>query len=74
MFSRIRIYKSNDLFQYLNNGCQHAISSHRPYVFLFLISSIVPVLKMSTKFNQYYNEIVFALEQLLMMEIESNKK
>jgi hypothetical protein len=73
MFSRIRIYKSNDLFQYLNNGCQHTINSHRPYVFLFLISSIIPVLKMSTKFNQYY-EIVFALEQLLMMEIESNKK
>ncbi len=73
MFSRIRIYKSNDLFQYLNNGCQHVINSHRSYVFLFLISSIIPVLKMAKNFNQYY-EIVFAFEQLLMMEIESNKK
>jgi len=57
----------------MNNSCQHIIHSHRPYVFLFLISSIIPVLKMTKYINQYY-EIVLALEQLLIMEIESNQK
>jgi hypothetical protein len=76
MFSRIRIYQSNDLFNIfknVNNSCQHSMNCHRPYVFLLLISSIIPVLKMSKYMNQYH-EIVLAFEQLLMMEIESNKK
>jgi len=69
MFSRIRIYQSNDLFNVLKNmqnSCQHAINSHRPYVFLFLISSIIPVLKMNNYINQYH-QIVRAFEQLLAM-------
>ena len=76
MFSRIRICQSNDLFNLfknMNNSCQHSMNCHRPYVFLFLISSIILVLKMSKYINQYY-EIVLALEQILMMEIEFNKK
>lgn len=69
MFSRIRIYQSNHLFnvfQNMNNCCQHLIHSHRPYAFLFLISSIIPVLKMTNYIKQYY-EIVLAFEQLLAM-------
>ncbi len=66
MFSRIRIYRSNDLFQNLNHSCQHSSNSHRPYIFLFLISSIIPILKMTQNINQYY-EIVLAFEQLMTM-------
>jgi len=69
MFSRIRIYQSNHLFnvfQNMNNCCQHLIHSHRPYAFLFLISSIIPVLKMTNYIKQYY-DIVLAFEQLFIM-------
>lgn len=66
MFSRIRIYQSNDLynlFTNMNNGCKHTNNSYRPYFFLFLISSIVPLLKIYKNNNQYY-QIVLAFEQL----------
>jgi hypothetical protein len=67
MFSRMRIYQSNDLFnqfKYGNNCCQHIQSSGRPYFFLVLISSIIPVLKMNKFLNQY-DQIVLAFEHLV---------
>jgi hypothetical protein len=40
--------------------------SRRPYFFVLLISSIIPVLKMNKFINQYY-EIVLAFEQLFII-------
>jgi hypothetical protein len=69
MFSRLRIYQSNKLFNLFDNPdncCQHRMNCCRPYIFLFLISSIIPVLKMTKYLNHYY-QIVLAFEQLLNM-------
>jgi len=69
MYSRIRIYQSNDvfkLFKRMNTLCQHANDSHRPFFFLFLISSIIPLLQMRNYINQYY-QILLAFEQLMIM-------
>jgi len=69
MFSRIRIYQSNDLFHRFknaNHSCKHVTNCHRPYLFLFLISSLISVLKMSSNIIKYYH-IVLAFEHLLAM-------
>jgi hypothetical protein len=65
----MRIYQSNDLFNQfkcINNCCQHMKDSRRPYFFVLLISSIIPVLKMNKFINQYY-DIVLAFEQLFII-------
>ena len=65
MFSRIRIYQSNELFSrfiHMKNCCSHWRNVHRPYLFLFLISSLIPFLK-SLKI---LNSIVQTFEQLII--------
>jgi len=70
MFSRVRVYKSMDLFDILVNinstiCCQHSKDIYRPYFFLFLIASIIPVLNIHNGKNQYI-ELISAFEQLHM--------
>jgi hypothetical protein len=58
----------------MKNYCQYAMNSCSPYVFLFLISSVISVLKMTTESHQYDEIVLALLEQSLVMKIESNQK